>query len=232
MTTASTSPAGPSTYRRRFRNYLLDSRFQLKYAGFLVVVAIAISGVMGAVLYETTKSVVSESTALLEESKKVSEVSRMNVRDLASDSSELVTEFNREADAHDRLLADQQASLIRRQRWMLTSLVGGLALMVLLIGLLGIYFTHKVAGPIFKMKKLLKRVGEGNLRVETRLRKGDELQDFFDAFAQMVASLREIETRQLRDLDAALGAVTRGAKEDAEAMLGRLRDAMRTSLGE
>lgn len=115
---------------------------------------------------------------------------------------------------------------------MLTSLVGGLALMVLLIGLLGIYFTHKVAGPIFKMKKLLKRVGEGNLRVETRLRKGDELQDFFDAFAQMVASLREIETRQLRDLDAALGAVTRGAKEDAEAMLGRLRDAMRTSLGE
>ena len=59
--------------------------------------------------------------------------------------------------------------------------------MVVLIGLLGIYFTHKVAGPVYKMKRLLKQVGQGNLRVEARLRKGDELQDFFDTFTQMVA---------------------------------------------
>ena len=96
------------------RNYLLDSRFQLKYSGFLVIVAVVISGVMGAVLYETTRAVVGESSALVEESKKVSEVSRMNIRDLASDSPELLTEFNREADAHDKALSEQQARLHSR----------------------------------------------------------------------------------------------------------------------
>jgi methyl-accepting chemotaxis protein len=229
-TSGATSPGRPSTYKRSVRNYLLDSRFQLKYTGYLVVVAVAICTVMGAVLYETTRAVVGESSALVEESKKVSEVSRMNVRDLASDSPELMTEFNREADAHDRALAEQQASLIAHQRWMIESLVGGLALMVALIGLLGIYFTHKVAGPVYKMKKLLKQVGEGNLHVDARLRKGDELQDFFDAFAQMVASLRASETRQLGDVDAAFAALETHSLAEATAALTRVRDAMRDAL--
>jgi len=230
MTTAATSQAPQATYKRSVRNYLLDSRFQLKYSGFLVVVAIGISGVMGAVLYETTRAVVGESSALVEESKKVSEVSRMNIRDLASDSPELLTEFNREADAHDKALSEQQSRLIRGQQIMLESLVGGLALMVVLIGLLGIYFTHKVAGPVFKMKRLLKQVGDGHLHVEARLRRGDELTDFFDAFTQMVEGLRQMESRQLADVEAALKALEGGSKDDASAALGRVREAMNHAL--
>ena len=58
MTPAATSPPQHGGYKRSARNYLLDSRFQLKYSGFLVLVAVVISGVMGAVLYETTQAVV------------------------------------------------------------------------------------------------------------------------------------------------------------------------------
>jgi hypothetical protein len=229
--TTSSIPAQPTAgYKRRVRNYLLDSRFQLKYAGFLVFVAVVISGVMGSVLYETTRAVVSESSALVDESRKVSEVSRMNIKDLASDSPELMTEFNREADAHDRVLADQQASLIRQQRYMIVSLVGGLALMVILIGLLGIYFTHKVAGPVHKMKRLLRKVGTGDLHVDARLRKGDELQDFFEAFTEMVASLRAFEAEQLGQIETALGAMERGESLAGTTALRRVRDAMKTGL--
>jgi methyl-accepting chemotaxis protein len=230
MTPAATSPAQQGAYKRSVRNYLLDSRFQLKYSGFLVLVAVVISGVMGAVLYETTLAVVGESSALVDESKKVSEVSRMNIRDLASDSPELLTEFNREADAHDKALSDQQARLIHGQQLMIESLVGGLALMVVLIGLLGIYFTHKVAGPIFKMKRLLKQVGDGHLHVDARLRRGDELIDFFDAFTQMVQGLRQMESRQLEDVEAAIKALEGGSREDTAAALGRVRDAMNHAL--
>ena len=230
MTTAATSPSPQGAYKRSVRNYLLDSRFQLKYSGFLVLVAVVISGVMGAVLYETTLAVVGESSALVEESKKVSEVSRMNIRDLASDSPELLTEFNREADAHDKALSDQQARLIHGQQLMIESLVGGLALMVVLIGLLGIYFTHKVAGPIFKMKRLLKQVGDGHLHVEARLRRGDELTDFFDTFTQMVQGLRQMESRQLQDVEAAIKALEGGSREETAAALGRVRDAMNHAL--
>jgi methyl-accepting chemotaxis protein len=230
MTTVSTAPEHTGTYKRRVRNLLLDSRFQLKYSGFLVFVAVVISGVMGAVLYETTLAVVGESSALVEESKKVSEVSRMNIRDLASDSPELLTEFNREADAHDRTLGEQQARLIHRQQFMIESLVGGLAMMVVLIGLLGIYFTHKVAGPIFKMKRLLGEVGAGHLHVDARLRRGDELTDFFEAFTQMVSGLRQMETRQLRDVEAAIKALEDGSQAEAVAALGRVREAMNVAL--
>jgi methyl-accepting chemotaxis protein len=230
MTPAATSPAQQGAYKRSVRNYLLDSRFQLKYSGFLVLVAVVISGVMGAVLYETTLAVVGESSALVDESKKVSEVSRMNIRDLASDSPELLTEFNREADAHDKALSDQQARLIHGQQLMIESLVGGLALMVVLIGLLGIYFTHKVAGPIFKMKRLLKQVGDGHLHVDGRLRRGDELTDFFDTFTQMVQGLRQMESRQLEDVEAAIKALEGGSREETAAALGRVRDAMNHAL--
>jgi nitrogen fixation/metabolism regulation signal transduction histidine kinase len=157
-------------------------------------------------------------------------VSRMNIRDLASDSPELLTEFNREADAHDKALNDQQARLIHGQRLMIESLVGGLALMVVLIGLLGIYFTHKVAGPIFKMKRLLKQVGDGHLHVDARLRRGDELTDFFETFTQMVEGLRRMESRQLEDVEAAIKALESGSQADTAAALGRVRAAMNTAL--
>jgi methyl-accepting chemotaxis protein len=229
-TTASMPPDNPGAHKRSMRNYLLDSHFQLKYAGLLVLVAVVISGVMGAVLYETTGAVVAESSALVEESKKVSEVSRMNIKDLASDSPGLMTEFNREADAHDRAIAEQQALLIHRQQRMIGSLVGGLALMVVLIGMLGIYITHKVAGPVYKMTRLLKQVGDGNLHVDARLRKGDELRDFFETFTRMVRGLREIEKRQLGEVDAALAALDRGAKDEALGALGRVRDTLKNGV--
>jgi hypothetical protein len=229
-TTASMPPEKTGAHKRSVRNYLLDSHFQLKSAGLLVIVAVAISGVMGVVLYETTVAVVTESSALVDESKKVSEVSRMNIKDLASDSPELMTEFNREADAHDKVMAEQQALLIHRQQRMIGSLVGGLALMVVLIGLLGIYITHKVAGPVYKMTRLLKQVGEGNLHVDARLRKGDELRAFFETFTHMVGGLRDIEKRQLAEIDGALAALDAGSKDEAVVALRRLRDAIAIAL--
>ena len=61
-------PTQTGAYKRSVRNYLLDSRFQLKYTGFLVFVAIVISGVMGAVLYTTTRAMVGESQKVVAES--------------------------------------------------------------------------------------------------------------------------------------------------------------------
>jgi nitrogen fixation/metabolism regulation signal transduction histidine kinase len=240
--TSSEHPSG--THKRRVRNLLLDSRFQLKYAGFLVLVAVVISCVVGAVLYSTTLSMIHESSKVVEESRSaaqesrnVSAVSRMNVHDLALDAPDLVTEFNREADAYDNAMAAhekvviaQQESLVRRQRWMLGSLVAALAVMVVLIGLLGIYFTHKVAGPVFKMTRLLAQVGSGNLRVEARLRRGDELKAFFDTFTQMVSGLRDFERRQLADVEAAVSALERGNKQDAADAIQRVEKAIRAAI--
>lgn len=239
----STSPTG--AYKRRVRNYLLDSHFQLKYAGFLVAVAILISALVGVVLYETTRAMVAESAKVVEESReaseesrKVSSVSRMNVRDLAADSPELAAEFNREADSYDKAIADrdravvaERDSLMLRQRRILWALFGGLTLMVVLIGLLGIYFTHKVAGPLYKLSQLFKQVGRGNLRVEARLRKGDELRAVFESFAEMVSGLREFDRTRLADVDTAMRSLERGAPGDAILALERVRESIRRTMG-
>ncbi|MGA7123458.1 MAG: HAMP domain-containing protein [Polyangiaceae bacterium] len=243
-TATSSRPSSP--HQRRVRNYLLDSRLQLKYAGFLVTVAIAISGVVGSVLYATARAMVHESAKVVEESRKASEeskkvsfVSRMNVRDLAPDNPELVAEFDRESDAYDRAIADhqkavavQQESLVRWQRCVMASLAGGLTVMVALIGLLGIYFTHKVAGPVFKMNLLLKQVGKGDLRVAARLRRGDELKAFFDTFTQMVSGLRDRESRRLGELEGAIEALARGDTAAVALALERARRAIHESMGD
>jgi nitrogen fixation/metabolism regulation signal transduction histidine kinase len=154
----------------------------------------------------------------------------MNVKDFAPDSPELLAEFNREADAHDKLISEQQASLIRRQQRMILSLVGGLALMVVLIGLLGIFFTHKVAGPVYKMSRLLRLVGDGQLQVEASLRRGDELKEFFDNFTTMVSRLRDREKNKMEQVELALAALDRGAKDEAVAALTGVRDTMKRRL--
>jgi hypothetical protein len=244
MTTHAATADQSGPYKRSVRNYLLDSRFQLKYTGMIVFVALIISAVMGTALYVTTRNMVGESAKVVEqsqkvteESKKVSEVSQMNVRAFAPDSPGLLDEFNKESADTDRAVAaqqkavvDQQALLLQHQAGLIWSLIGGLALMVTAIGILGIYFTHKVVGPVYKMKRLLKQVGQGDLHVNAHLRKGDELQDFFEAFQDMVAQLRKFERNQLTELETALAALDRKAEDEALASLGRLKDSMLQSL--
>jgi nitrogen fixation/metabolism regulation signal transduction histidine kinase len=258
-TSASTGTNGGPPYKRSVKNYLIDSRFQLKYTGLIVAVTVVISGVLGAFLWRTSRELVGESQVLasqgqqlidqsqqlINESKKVSEVTKMNIKSLGYDDPSLTADFTKEADEYDKQvelkqqtlikqqddLVKQQASIVRQQGTMMYAVVGGLALMVLLIAMFGIYFTHKVAGPIFKMKRLLKQVGDGNLAVDARLRKGDELQDFFETFASMVESLRARQKREVDDLDGAVTAARdAGASAESIARVERVRDELKRGL--
>jgi methyl-accepting chemotaxis protein len=238
MATSNFPSAGPNTstgrYKRSVKNYLIDSRFQLKYTGMIVLIAVVISGILGVFLYRTSREVIAESYKVAEESKKVSDVVKMTIKDdpIYSQNPELAASFAQASIDSDRQIEEQRKALIRQQKTMLYSLVGGLALMVVLIGLLGIYFTHKVAGPIYKMKMLLRQVGEGKLVFQGRLRKGDELQDFFDAFATMVDKLRERQKHEVDQLDAALRIASGNASANQESLakVETVRDEMKRAL--
>ena len=228
--TTSASPQ-PGQYKRSVKNYLIDSRFQLKYTSMIVFVTLVISGVMGGFLWKTSRAVIAESQGLVNESKKVSEVSKMNIKNLGYDDPQFLGEFSKESEEYDKKLDEQAQALARQQNTMLYALVGGLAGMVLLIGLLGIYFTHKVAGPIYKMKRLLLQVGEGKLKFEGRLRKGDELKDFFESFATMVEKLRARQQMEIDELDRAIElARGAGASTESIAKVMSVRDGMRQAL--
>jgi methyl-accepting chemotaxis protein len=229
---AATAAKGPQ-YKRSVKNYLIDSRFQLKYTGMILGVAIVISMVLGIFLWQTSGEVVVESQKVVEQSKKVSDVVKMSIKDdpVYGDNPDLAQAFNSAAAEQDNKILEQQATLVRQQHTMLYTLVTALAVMVFLIGVLGIFITHKVAGPIYKMKLLLRQVADGKLKVQARLRKGDELQDFFDVFAQMVERLRERQAKEVEELDVAIESVRgTGASQASLDRLAGVRDEMKRAL--
>lgn len=245
MTTSAQPAAAAPKYKRSFKNYLLDARFQLKWTGRIIFVALAVSAVMGWFLIQTSREVTGQSekviaqgSALIAESQKNSDLVKMQISQQYADAPELGATFQKSADELDKQLQAKHAALEaqgaetrQKQRNMMYSLVAGLTLMVLLIGLLGIFFTHKVVGPIYKMKLLLKQVGDGKLNFQGRLRKGDELQDFFEVFQAMVDQLKERQAREVEELSQAMDEAKKsGANETAIAKIGHVRDEMRAAL--
>lgn len=228
----SISPSAPR-YKRSFKNYIVDSRFQLRYTAYIIAIALVISAVLGVFLVRTSAKVVAQGQRVVAESKKVSDILAIQISKdpIYGSDPELAKAFTAEStDAANGVVARQEA-LAAEQRTMMRALVGGLGLMVVLIGLLGIYFTHKVAGPVYKMKLLLTAVGDGKLNFHSKLRKGDELQDFFETFATMVERIKERQKREVDELESAIEAArASGASEEAIAKIGHVRDEMKRAL--
>jgi methyl-accepting chemotaxis protein len=246
-------PAAAHPYQRRARNYLLDRNFQLKYAGFLVATALVFSAALGLLVWRTSSEVIAQGQKTVErgklvlvESRRVSQVVSMNIAKVYPDDPELAKTFGEDAAKDEQKLKDEQDLLVhdadflaQRQRELVGGLVAILSVLVLAVGAVGIVFTHKVAGPIFKMKRLLRQVGEGKLVVRERLRKGDELQHFFEVFEAMVNALRKHQEGEIAKVDRILEKLgeaplsSRGMKEfdeDGVEMLRTLRREMQEQL--
>jgi len=215
--------------QRRLRNFLLDSHFQLKYSGYLVGVAVFLSVSLGVILWHTSRELITQTRAsvalgeeivergrkLLAESEKVNSVVKMNIVQAYADDPALLDVFQNNAGDRDAMLAQGQTQLeqnsvaLREQSQRIERgyvrlavvVVLALLLLVLGIGLAGVVVTHKVAGPVYKMKRLLGDLGRGQFKVVARLRKGDELQHFFDAFNEMATQLGRRQEEEIRQID-------------------------------
>lgn len=270
-----TTPSGPNGRgQRRVRNYLLDKRFQLKYAGYLAGIALFVSGMLGAGLWYTSTKLMEQSRRavdegqalvkqgqetvkrgqlLIEQSRKVSQVVAMNIAKEYKDDPELAKQFGEDAakdekkfkDEQERLendasflkqraddLKTQASDLVAQQRALILGLVIALALLVVCIWLAGIVVTHKIAGPVFKMKRMFRQVGEGKLSLRERLRRGDEMQDFFEAFDQMLASLRERQASDIAKIDEVIARVEAEGASESASMLKKLRSEMQQQISD
>jgi len=245
MTTSAQPAAPPVKYKRNFRNYLLDAKFQLKWTGRIIIVALFISAIMGAFLFQTSRKVTEQTEVVIAEGEKALEQNRVNselllmkMLDEAKDSPELATTYQakakKEADAlvkQKEELQNQAAATRAQQNRMGITIVAALTLLVLLLGILGIFFTHKVVGPIHMMKILLRQVGDGKLNFNRKPRKGDELIEFFEVFQSMVNSLKARQAEEVRILDMAIDeARSSGASEAAIEKIKRVRDQMHGEL--
>lgn len=95
-------------------------------------------------------------------------------------------------------LADLIASV--NLRMLLTVLV-----MTPIVAVIGIYLSHKIAGPAARMEKILNVMASGDLRSRMVLRKGDELTMIAGAINRLQESLRLTITDQRSALGKVIG---------------------------
>ena len=162
--------------QRRMRNYLIDRRFQLKYTGMVLLVTVTVAGGLGYLAYGFSRGQTEALTAQI-----------MAQPDLAADTASDLEEFAQQEDRNIR-----------------NAIFAGVLLLTLALGLTGIIVTHRVVGPAYRMRRLFAHVGEGKLEITTGIRKGDELQELYHSFADMVESLRDQRAEEIEQLEETL----------------------------
>ena len=230
--------------QRRLSNYLLDRGFQLRFALSGVALTALAAVLMGAFLWDTARqlsrevegAVTARSTAA-ETSKELGHALLSNrlVQHLNDPTFEgqLMQESRRidaRYEAEREAIATQRVVLGRQQRTMAISLGVGFAALSLLIGLAGIVTSHRIVGPLFRLRRLAREVGEGSLLEPSRLREDDEFQELFEEFAQMTRSLRSRQSEELDRLRQVVGALERDEREAAIAELQTLMNGMEERL--
>lgn len=205
---------------RKVKNYLLDAPFQLKFAGYFVALTLVVSALLGVFLYRTTDSLFGEMTASVGARQKAAETSRELGR--CALNNELANKLNdpafsqtlearsKEIDAAFEAETNQtlrvQRELVNQQKITIVALGGGLLLFIVLTSLLAIVITHRIVGPLFRIKRMAREVGSGVMRPPAYgLRPGDELHDVFAIMGEMVAELRGRTESDKAAVEAGLG---------------------------
>ena len=98
----------------------------------------------------------------------------------------------------------EQVSLSDISRGMYWFIVGGILSSSTIFCAIGIIISHKIAGPLFRLKQYIIAVRNGKYTKEIKFRKTDQLHDLADDFNMMVMSLdirKEIDLLYIERLE-------------------------------
>ena len=170
--------------QRKLKNLLIDRKFQMRWVSRVIITITIIVGVMGYFLYRTVADATDQMLA--------QKLGDLELTEAA------INAFVAQAQS------DKLMTVYKLAAW--------LAALALFVSGATIVLTHKVAGPIYKMRKIFKTIDDRNLRLAGRLRKGDELRETFEDFDDMLRRLREQRRADLEVLK-----TIRAACADSEA---------------
>jgi hypothetical protein len=128
------------------------------------------------------------------------------------------------------ITSELQAQFRANDRIVLFGIVGFGVLLIMSIFAAGIWITHKVAGPLYSISVICGRVRDNKLSPSLRqLRRGDELQDFYNSFRDMYEALRTRVNTDVQVLSSAITALegTSARSPQLQQILGDLRELRR-----
>lgn len=98
---------------------------------------------------------------------------------------------------------DVEEAIKAEGRRTVVTTIGFLVVNGIVVGLVFILLTHKVAGPLYRMRMHIGEIRDGKIPSKMRLRKDDELSGLAGALNEMTATLRatcERESKELSEL--------------------------------
>lgn len=218
----------PASYQRR---YLIDARFQLKYTGLLIGVVLAVMVVLGAMIWRTAKVATDQADyaaqqaeRALKEANTSSKLLKMSASGyddpiLKKSLEDDLAVIDAEHEKNHAAVEAQRADIGRQQKRLALLLGLGSLSVVLVLALMGVFITHRIVGPVYRIKRLLRQVGTARFSVKQRLRKGDELEDLFETFVQMAHSLEALQAGRRATLESTLAKAEK-AQVPADVMSG------------
>ena len=100
---------------------------------------------------------------------------------------------------------------------------------MVLVGIIGIYLSNQIAGPLYRVKLSLTRVTEGDVNFEIRFRDRDFLEDFPGYFNGMLESLKKQGGNDVETLKAIEESLSDPQK--SRALIRELRERKQSQLG-
>lgn len=174
-------------YRRR--RYFIKAGLQLRYMSMIILCMLVASLVAGCLLYFGIWSAVIPEFSEVKLAEKLEIASRMRDyeqvrRGIQEDKALSIFREAKLLSAHEQTAV---ANILKTAN---LKLIPKLIIFILAVAFASIFVSHKIAGPIYRFEKEAKAIGEGDLTVKFKLRKGDELKELADALEKMGGALR------------------------------------------
>jgi nitrogen fixation/metabolism regulation signal transduction histidine kinase len=189
---------GDKTKKFERKHFFINRRLQGRYMLTFLIPMLIMLVFMLFTLYYASQSVVNNTTSTIKQGIQDKETAFLqdnqspsveSYRLLFGDIKSFIRDYSRDT-AYRRVLLSS----------LLMVFGTGILLVMIQIVLLTIYFSHKVAGPIYRFERMCHNIIEGDYSGGVSLRKGDEMQTLASLFNEVIGKTRERMTA-LRDAD-------------------------------
>lgn len=237
------APAARTRSQRHLRNYLLDAPLQLRFTLLALTSALCAAALLGVFLARAASALSEQAQGAVEARESAALASRelgnaalgKNLLERFDDPA-FAAALERQSQAIDEAyqrehlaVLAQRAALEHEQRRATWVLLVALSAFIAGVVAASIVATHKIAGPVYRVRRLLQALAEGRRDVPTHaLRSGDELRELFETAAGLIQALRADDEYALRAVATALGSEAKSGVgpasfEELRSLQSRLR---------
>ena len=174
----------------RRKDYFIKKGFQLRYTLFIVATLLVVMFASGIGLYMGMWGSIIENFSRFKVSQDLENVKRIAGYEEArfKKGDYRLEKIFREAEL---LSAKEKETLTEALASVNRSLVPKALFLAVLIFIGGIFLSHKIAGPMYRIEKSAEAIRDGDLRVNFNIRRSDELKETASVLERMVESLRD-----------------------------------------